>query len=68
MLSPSTNRIRHDALGVGDVSVRCACPAKGTLIIVSLDYFMKLGADAALTMAESRCPKCTARKKGGNRA
>jgi hypothetical protein len=59
----STNRIRHDQFDAGDVSVRCSCPDKGTLIILSLGLFMKMGAETALSMADSNCPRCCARKE-----
>jgi|HubBroStandDraft_6_1064221.scaffolds.fasta_scaffold20585_3 hypothetical protein len=57
----STKRIRHDQFDAGDVSVRCSCPHKGTLIILSLGLFMKMGAETALSMANSNCPRCSAR-------
>lgn len=63
MPDTSTNRIRHDQFDAGDVSIRCSCASKGTLIIVSLGLFMKIGTETALSMADGNCPRCYARKK-----
>ena len=52
----SSNRIRHDLLGLAETSVRCSCARKGTIAILSLDHFMKIGPEEALAIADSICP------------
>ncbi|HEX4014105.1 MAG TPA: hypothetical protein VHX17_09495 [Candidatus Cybelea sp.] len=64
MPNASTNRIRHDALGVAEITVRCACANRGTLIVLSTGYYVSLGASAAKRLAESRCPRCSTKGLG----
>ncbi|HEY1654072.1 MAG TPA: hypothetical protein VGF86_03040 [Candidatus Tumulicola sp.] len=59
MPDASMNRIRHDALDIAEVSVRCACADRGTLIVLSTGHFVSLGAQAAKRLAESHCPRCS---------
>jgi|GEM_PF-5767207 hypothetical protein len=59
MPNASTNRIRHDHLGAAEVSVRCSCVKDGTLAVLSLTHFMKIGRNEALRLADSLCPRCS---------
>lgn len=58
MPEPS-NRIRHDLLGIAEASVRCSCAQKGTIAILSLSHFLKIGPEKALALADSLCPVCS---------
>lgn len=62
MPNASTNRIRHDALDLGDVTVRCSCESRGTLLVFSLSHYMKVGREAALAIASASCPRCSVKE------
>lgn len=60
----STNRIRIDALDVGEVTVRRACADRGTLSVFSVAAFTRIGAEAPLRVANLACPSCAPKEVG----
>lgn len=66
MSNPASSRIRHDTLGTNETSVRCSCLKSGTLTVLSLNAFMKMGASEALRLADSLCPRCSKRQESSD--